>query len=331
MATVNTLRPGGGDAHNHHARGASSSHTSPPVSPSVTTANLHHYPMPSSTFRQGPSERVKRALALEEAQRSGSASGTGSAMRPTKSDTGLDPTSLDVDMDTRRPSVPALFTRLSSEPSSPSSERGSSGKTTPSMASMTSTSSSATTATATTSSSSSGNDDEEALAEGEDPLIQLVYTSSAKIRYLPRSELEGILASSRKTNARNDITGLLMYRDGSFAQFLEGPRSAVLDTFARIRADRRHRGVIVVLKRPVEKRDFAEWRMGFRDMDAELPAGGNTNEHKGEVGKSALEQEGRDAVLDLASVNVADLSHAEMSRAIRTLIKVFHQSLARPA
>jgi hypothetical protein len=175
------------------------------------------------------------------------------------------------------------------------------------------------------------NKDGEARTHGEDPLIQLVYTSSAKIRYLPRSELEGILASSRQTNARNDITGLLMYRDGSFAQFLEGPEFAVLDTFERIKADRRHRGVIVVLKRPVEKRDFAEWRMGFRDMDAQLPPGGNTNEHSGEVGKDRLEQEGRDAVLDLASVNVADLSHAEMSRAIRTLIKVFHQSLARPA
>lgn len=261
---------------------------------------------------------------MEEAQRSASAgasaSGSGSVMRPTKSDMGSEQSYLD----SRRESVPALFNRLSSEPNSPSSERSSlQPSVTSPVASMTSTS------TAATTGSTSGNDDG-ASAEGDDPLIQLVYTSSAKIRYLPRAELEGILVSSRATNARNDITGLLMYRDGSFAQFLEGPRSAVLDTFARIRADRRHRGVIVVLNRPVEKRDFEQWRMGFRDMDAQLPPGGNTDETTGEVGKSRLEQEGRDAVLDLASVNVADLSHADMSRAIRTLIKVFHQSLARP-
>lgn len=114
-------------------------------------------------------------------------------------------------------------------------------------------------------------------------LSQLVYTSSATNRYVPFTDLTSILKGSRERNAKDDITGLLLYRDGSFAQFLEGPSSAVQATFERIAKDSRHRGVIVVLNRDVKKRDFPDWRMGYRDLDFDLQKR-NVDEDKGQVG-----------------------------------------------
>lgn len=138
--------------------------------------------------------------------------------------------------------------------------------------------------------------------EGSDTdLWQLVYTSSSNDRFLPRHQLNEILESSRVRNASQDITGLLLYRDGSFAQFLEGPSGAVQATFDRIEKDPRHRGVIVVLNRGVKTRDFPEWRMGYRNLDYNLNHS-NADENKGQVGGETVDAlAAGEGVFDLTS------------------------------
>lgn len=138
-------------------------------------------------------------------------------------------------------------------------------------------------------------------------LLQIVYTSSSRNRYLSPASLQSILAGSRKRNAQNGITGLLLYRDGSFAQFLEGPEAAVRSTFDKIQADSRHRGVIVVLQRSIERRDFETWRMGYRDLDYNM-AEENHDEFKGQVGKRGASiqdaremEEAKSCLVDLAT------------------------------
>lgn len=95
----------------------------------------------------------------------------------------------------------------------------------------------------------------------------MVYTSSASSRTLSVDEIKAILRASRLNNTSKGITGLLLYRDGSFAQFLEGPAYAVDALYDKIERDPRHRGVIRVLRQSVTKRDFREWSMAFRDLD----------------------------------------------------------------
>lgn len=80
-------------------------------------------------------------------------------------------------------------------------------------------------------------------------------------------EVKSILRASRINNTSKGITGLLLYRDGSFAQFLEGPADAVDALYDKIERDPRHHGVIRVLRQSVTKRDFREWTMAFRDLD----------------------------------------------------------------
>lgn len=136
-------------------------------------------------------------------------------------------------------------------------------------------------------------------------LCQLVYTSSASRRDLPHSDLSSILTDSRVRNATDDITGILLYRDGSFAQFLEGPTRAVHATFERIKNDTRHRGVIVVLNRSIEKRDFPDWRMGYRDIDFHLKQK-NMDETQGQIGGTDMDDAADSAVFDLAAMSAKE-------------------------
>jgi hypothetical protein len=96
----------------------------------------------------------------------------------------------------------------------------------------------------------------------------LVYVSSASDLF-ERDALEEILAVSRRNNEAAGITGMLLYKDGNLMQVLEGSEPAVRETYERIAQDPRHRGLLVLLEDEVTERDFGEWTMAFRDLEAE--------------------------------------------------------------
>lgn len=90
-------------------------------------------------------------------------------------------------------------------------------------------------------------------------MIQIVYISTA--RGDTHFERGHILLTSRRNNERDGITGLL-YDDGvRFLQVLEGEMDQVDATFARIKADPRHRAVVVLSRRPIDAREFGDWAM----------------------------------------------------------------------
>lgn len=107
-------------------------------------------------------------------------------------------------------------------------------------------------------------------------LISLVYASSA-VTPLDDHQLGRLLDASRAKNAALDVTGMLLYRDGNFMQALEGDEDVVLELERRIRYDRRHRGVLRLLKRPIVEREFPEWSMGFRRLGKQLRVPGETD------------------------------------------------------
>ena len=76
-------------------------------------------------------------------------------------------------------------------------------------------------------------------------------------------EVRQILAASRRNNARDGITGALMFNAGCFAQILEGPRAAVEATFERIQVDERHGDVLLLSFGPSPERGFPDWTMAF--------------------------------------------------------------------
>ena len=96
-------------------------------------------------------------------------------------------------------------------------------------------------------------------------LVSAVYVSST-VRPMPEEEILELLRVARKRNESLGITGMLLYRGGNFLQVLEGPAGAVDQLIDKIKKDPRHRGVILMSRKPIEDRQFGDWRMAFRNM-----------------------------------------------------------------
>jgi len=96
--------------------------------------------------------------------------------------------------------------------------------------------------------------------------FSLTYVSSAREEFT-KPELLKLLNRARAYNHGRGITGILLYRQGNILQVLEGQPVEVMTLYARIERDRRHRGLITLLQRNVEEREFGDWSMAFRDMD----------------------------------------------------------------
>jgi hypothetical protein len=96
-------------------------------------------------------------------------------------------------------------------------------------------------------------------------MIEFIYASAATATFTP-AELATLLASARQRNEENDVTGVLLYHRGSFLQVLEGDERAVDATVQRIQQDRRHAKIVLLRRRVLEQRNFADWRMGFLEL-----------------------------------------------------------------
>ena len=96
--------------------------------------------------------------------------------------------------------------------------------------------------------------------------IHLAYVSNA-VAFMSLNELTAMLEQARQNNAELGITGMLLYKDKSFLQVLEGNADAVHGLYSRIQQDERHEKVKTLFDEPVEARDFPEWTMGFQNLD----------------------------------------------------------------
>lgn len=92
---------------------------------------------------------------------------------------------------------------------------------------------------------------------------QLMYTSlSAKPG--DGADLAAILQQSRHNNAIDGISGILWSDGEGFLQILEGPEESVEAAFDRIKIDKRHHSLSVVLDRIIYEREFGNWTMAHR-------------------------------------------------------------------
>ncbi|WP_433673713.1 BLUF domain-containing protein [Microbacterium gorillae] len=98
-----------------------------------------------------------------------------------------------------------------------------------------------------------------------EPLITLVYVSTASQPFR-ETALEQLLAEFRRFNTANEITGMLLFRDGRFIQVLEGERAAVEHLAERIGRDSRHHDMRILLSEPIAERSFPDWSMGYRSF-----------------------------------------------------------------
>ena len=102
--------------------------------------------------------------------------------------------------------------------------------------------------------------------DGQPALYHIGYVSTQR-RPMTPDELLHLLENARAYNEARGITGVLLHRDKSFFQVLEGTESDVRAIFSRVTADSRHERVEVLFDEPVDEREFADWRMGFLELD----------------------------------------------------------------
>jgi hypothetical protein len=98
-------------------------------------------------------------------------------------------------------------------------------------------------------------------------LYALVYVSTAA-RPLSLAELAHLLERAQARNLQENITGVLLYSDGTFMQYLEGPAPGLCRVYEVIKASPQHYGIVDLVREPIARREFSGWSMAFRVMDA---------------------------------------------------------------
>jgi Sensors of blue-light using FAD len=94
---------------------------------------------------------------------------------------------------------------------------------------------------------------------------------------------------SRTHNEQHGIAGVLLFDGHRFCQWLEGPTDAVLQTMQRIRCDRRHEAVVMLLDREVERESHANhWQSGYCEPD-ELDCFEGPDAARGEAALTAFQ------------------------------------------
>ena len=99
---------------------------------------------------------------------------------------------------------------------------------------------------------------------------RIIYISTAR-RRPTAAEMREILEVSRRNNARDGLSGLLIAAGQRFLQVLEGEPEPLEVAYERIKADGRHFALVQLEWVRVEVRSFPEWRMGY--MEAAEAAG----------------------------------------------------------
>ncbi len=96
----------------------------------------------------------------------------------------------------------------------------------------------------------------------------IIYLSRAS-RSMSDEELTTLLTQAREANAKQDITGALVYGDGQFMQIIEGDEAALAMLYAKLLQDVRHGQVFKFADKPIAQRSFTGWSMAFRPVSTE--------------------------------------------------------------
>jgi uncharacterized membrane protein (DUF373 family) len=98
-------------------------------------------------------------------------------------------------------------------------------------------------------------------------MIRLTYASTALKEWSPE-ELLKLLKECRTNNGAKNLTGILLYANGTFFQVLEGDEAGVDSVYRMIEKDQRHKDVTIIEREKITERAFPYWSMGFEKIDA---------------------------------------------------------------
>lgn len=91
-------------------------------------------------------------------------------------------------------------------------------------------------------------------------MLSLIYVSTAAPGFR-EADLAPLAQAAATANAALGVTGMLAYNGAHFMQLLEGEEAAVDTTLARIVADPRHAGLVVIRRETRAGRECPNWSM----------------------------------------------------------------------
>ena len=94
---------------------------------------------------------------------------------------------------------------------------------------------------------------------------RIIYTSRSTKQFNKRNLLD-LLHDSRAFNTIDNISGVLMHKNGLFLQIIEGKSKDLEDLIERLHRDTRHNNLKIIDDQLVEDRIFANWSMGCADL-----------------------------------------------------------------
>ncbi len=114
-------------------------------------------------------------------------------------------------------------------------------------------------------------------------LTRIVYCSES-VKHIGSNEISDILDVSRTNNAKQAVSGVLLFNSDYFLQCLEGSRAAVNSIYCRICCDQRHHNAQLLAYGEVSERLFSAWSMAYipwteatRTMIAQYASGSEFN------------------------------------------------------
>lgn len=101
-------------------------------------------------------------------------------------------------------------------------------------------------------------------------LIRLLYVSQP-VGPITSTVTSSILEVSIPNNKEESVTGVLCQGSGLYMQVLEGERSKVNNLFSKIKVDRRHKNVELLLLEDIDQRKYGQWSMALVHLSKDDP------------------------------------------------------------
>ncbi|MFL1013035.1 BLUF domain-containing protein [Flavisericum labens] len=98
-------------------------------------------------------------------------------------------------------------------------------------------------------------------------MIKTICYISDSIKHESIDKLKSLYQKASVNNKKQNITGVLIYKNSNFLQVLEGEASSVDQTFNKIQEDKRHRNIFKVISTQIEQRIFEDYNFGFTIVD----------------------------------------------------------------
>jgi hypothetical protein len=101
-------------------------------------------------------------------------------------------------------------------------------------------------------------------------LVRLLYVSQP-VGPITSTVTSSILEVSMPNNKEENVTGVLCQGSGLYMQVLEGERTKVNNLFSKIKMDRRHKNVELLLLEDISQRLYGQWSMALVHLSKDDP------------------------------------------------------------